>query len=294
MQRWEKRLDSDDYPECLRSSPRPPRVLYGCGSPELMRPGLAVVGARRATPYGLACAREFAGWAASQGVVIISGAAAGCDQAAHRAALEAGGSTVAVLGCGADVDYPPSAAKLLAQLREHHAVVAECPWGMRPNRYTFPNRNRIIAALASAVLVVEAALPSGTFSTADHALAAGRDVYVVPGSIYSRTQRGCNRLLRQGARPITEISDLADELRASGLYHELTPECVPGGWPVRDLDALARRAAAALIADPMRPDDAARALGVDVVTLGRALSLLESVGVVARFPDGRYGTAGRR
>jgi DNA processing protein len=278
------RIDRGDsaYPECLEPTPQPPEILWGMGDPGLLRAGLAVIGARRATPYGLTCARMFAGWAAEHGVVVVSGGAVGCDRAAHEAALEAGGATVAVLGCGPDVDYPRDADGLMRRIRERGAVVAELPWGVGPRAYHFPKRNRLIAGLAKAVLVVEAALPSGTFSTADHALAAGREVWAVPGSVLYSGCRGSNTLLSQGAVPICEVSDLATALERLGLCRD-RPE--NDGAPPRVTDRLA----AALLADPMRPDDAAFALRTDVVTILRQVTALEQEGVVRRYPDGRYG-----
>jgi DNA processing protein len=213
----------------------------------------------------------------------VSGAAYGCDQAAQRAALEAEGRTVAVLGCGADVDYPRATASLIDVIRRRGAVVSELAWGHPPARWAFPNRNRIIAALAAAVLVVEAGLPSGTFSTADHALDAGRQVLAVPGSVFAPECRGSNRLIRQGATPVTDISELAQELRACGLLEADGPDGVPFAVPAED------RLARALLADPMRPDDVARALALDVVDVMRRIGRLEASGVVRRYPDGRYG-----
>lgn len=284
--RHELQIGEEGYPLCLAESPRPPEILYVLGDPSVLEPGLGVVGARKATPYGLACAQRFAGWAASRGVTIVSGAACGCDQAAQVAALGVGGRTVAVLGCGADVDYPRGASTLLAKIRRQGAVVSEQPWGTQPVRWAFPERNRIIAGLSAAVLIVEAGLPSGTFSTADHALDAGRDVLAVPGSIFAPECRGANRLIRQGARAVTDISELADELRSSGLLNG------PGKGPS---DARPPQAGAddpvarALLADPMRPDDLARALGMDIVEAVRRIARLEAVGVAHRYPDGRYG-----
>jgi DNA processing protein len=285
---WELASHESGYPACLVDSPRPPRVLRGFGDRSLLRPGLAVVGSRRATPYGESCARLFAAWAAEHGVVVISGAAVGCDLAAHTAALAVRGQTVAVLGCGADIDYPRSAARVLAHMRTHGTVVSELPWGTRPLRYHFPERNRIIAALASVVLVVEAGLPSGTFSTADHALDAGRTVLAVPGSVFSENSRGCNRLILQGAHPVTDVSDLAAELAAVGLTVPGRPPVSLGPAPAPGTDA-ASRLEAALAADPMRPDDAARLLGLDIVAIARMLTGLEAKGTIKRYPDGRYG-----
>jgi DNA processing protein len=293
--RWELRLGEPDYPACLLDSLRPPRVLYGMGDPSLLRSGLGVIGSRKTSPYGRACAQMFAGWAAEQGVVIVSGAAMGCDHEAHRAALDVGGPTVAVLGCGPDTDYPPISRRLLAQIRECGTVVSEQPWGTLPTRWMFPERNRIIAALGAALLVVEAGLPSGTFSTADHAADIGRPVLVVPGSIFYPGCTGCNRLLRQGATPITEVSDLADELRSLGLLDVDHDTEVPDGRialaPVHGRD---RELASALAADPMRPDDAAYALGMDLVAVARSLTVLEATGMITRYPDGRYGPSRTR
>ncbi len=271
-------LGSPGYPAQLADIPDPPKVLYGIGDPAALVPGLAVVGARHATPYGLRATRLFAGWAASCGVTIISGAAIGCDREAHVAALEASGATVAVLGCGADIDYPRRSAQVLSVMRERFAVVSECPFGQEPLRFAFARRNRIIAGLSSAVLVVEAGLPSGTFSTADAALDAGRDVLAVPGSIFSSESRGSNRLIRQGAAVVNDVSDLAASLGAEAVVASAQD---PGRGNVMR----------ALAADAMRPDDLARELGIDIVEMARTLGALEARGLVARYADGRYGVS---
>jgi DNA processing protein len=190
--------------------------------------------------------------------------------------------SVAVLGCGADVDYPAASRALLAHLRVHGAVVSELPWGMEPRRNAFAARNRIIAGLAGAVLVVEAGLPSGTFSTAEQAIKADREVWAVPGSIFAPECRGANRLIAQGAMPVTDVSDLALGvgrlgLVPTGLHH--VPEIV-----AEHRDAIMR----ALVADPMRPDDLARELLMDVVEVMRRIAGLEVEGKVVRQRDGRY------
>lgn len=281
--RSEVRLGEPDYPSCLLDLADPPKILYVTGDPAHLRLGLAVIGARRATPYGLGCASRFAGWAAASGVCVISGAAIGCDQAAHRAARAVPAPTVAVLGCGADIDYPSGAMSLLADLRSHCAVVSELPWGTHPTRWAFSRRNRIIAALSAAVLVVEAGLPSGTFSTADHALAIGRDVLAIPGSVNAPECRGPNRLIRQGAMPITDASELADALEGAGLLLDRsTPDATEHSGRLCVIERAVRT-------DPMRPDDLARALTQDVVSVVRILGELELRNRVVRFRDGRYG-----
>ena len=284
-ERFELPLGDAGYPALLAESPDPPSRLYGLGDPSLLVPGLAVIGARKATPYGLQAAQLFAGWAARAGYTIVSGGAIGCDQAAHRAALEAGSATVAVLGCGADVVYPSNAAELLVEIARTGVVVSEQPWGTPPQRWTFRTRNRIIAGLAGALLVLESGLPSGTFSTADYALAAGRDVLVVPGSIFAPECRGANRLLHQGATPICDVSELSDALVGVLPPPTTSPEAWTLGANATNDDPVL----AALRTHHWRPDDLARTLTLDIVTVARRIGALEGAGLVVRFPDGRYG-----
>jgi DNA processing protein len=286
--RWLLNVDDPAYPETLRCSPEPQERLYGIGDPSRLVPGLGIVGARKATPYGMWASERFGAWAGAAGVMVVSGAALGCDSAAQAAAVGAGGPSVAVLGCGADVDYPRASRALLERLRREGAVVSEVKWGEEPRRWSLQRRNRIIAAFSRALLVVEAALPSGTFSTADYALNAGREVLAVPGSIRSRESRGTNRLIQQGATPITDVSDLADVLHSLGLVPEPDPaEPEDRGQRPGTTDLLARM----LLADPMRPDDAAWTLGMDIRDVTVRITRLEASGLVARYPDGRYGPA---
>lgn len=285
--RFEIPLDDPDYPDILRASPDPPTRLYVIGNPECLRPGLAVIGARKATPYGLSATAILAGWAARSGYLIVSGGAIGCDQAAHRAALEQGAATVAVMAGGADVAYPSGASTLLRDIADKGAVISENPWGTRPQRWMFRRRNRIIAGMCAAVLVVEAGLPSGTFSTADDALAADREVFAVPGSILSPESRGSNRLISQGATMITDATDLL--LALTPLLGEPSGGAVDPCHPAPAADELVR----ALRANPMRPEDVAQALGLDVVSVVRRLGTLEYQGEVTRYTDGRYGAAAR-
>lgn len=282
MNRFEIGVEDAAYPSILRCAPDPPKVLYGFGDPGIITPGLGIIGARKATPYGTRCARAFGSWSARAGIPVVSGAALGCDHAALESALDAEGPTVAVLGCGADLDYPLRSAPLLGRMRLTGVVLSELPWGTQPKKWTFARRNRIIAGLSRAVLVVEAALPSGTFSTADQALDAGRDVYAVPGSIYAPECRGSNRLIRQGAVPITCVSDLSQELAADRLPPDADSLiCEPSG--------LADRVVAAARAHPSRPDDLAHDLGMSINEVAIALSRHERSGALVRYRDGRYG-----
>lgn len=276
------------YPESLMQIPKPPDRLYVVGNPEALQPGLAIIGARRATPYGRGCARRFARLAAEKGIVVISGGARGCDSESHRAALDAGGTTVVVLGGGCNQIYPAEHAGLFQSIVDGGgAVLSEQPWDYRPLPYTFRLRNRLIAGLARAVLIVEAGLPSGTFSTADEALAAGRDVLVVPGAITSATSQGANRLMYQGARPIVDddsfddaLFDLFGQLKYPGLLTEME---------IQDDPVLA-----ALLAEPLPLDKlyeiADSAYGEDGrAKLMEVLVEAEAGGIIARQPDGKWG-----
>ncbi len=203
------------YPPALAPLPDAPPLLFVQGQPAaLATRALAIVGARAATPYGLAVARELARAVASAGLVVVSGLARGIDASAHEGALEGGGATVAVQGCGPDRVYPPAHRRLAARIRERGALVSELLPGAAPLRHHFPLRNRLISGLARATLVVEARERSGSLVTAMHALEQGRDVAAVPGPVTAPTSTGTNRLLRDGAFVVLEP---ADALRLLGV-----------------------------------------------------------------------------
>lgn len=203
-------IEDEDYPALLREIFQPPLILFYRGTllPNASR--LAMVGARRASTYGKHVAEAMAADLARQGVTVVSGAARGIDTASHRGALTAG-RTVAVLGCGLDVVYPPENGRLLAEIAERGAVISEYPPGTRPLAAFFPARNRIISGLSRGTIVVEAAEKSGSLITAELALSEGRDVFAVPGSIYSDTSRGCHRLIQQGAKLVVDAVDVLAE-----------------------------------------------------------------------------------
>lgn len=284
------------YPERLEEVDRPPARLYVAGNPQALLPGLAVVGARKATPYGLGCARRFAGMAAERGLAIVSGGARGCDAVAHEAALAAGAPTVAFLGGGIDEPYPRQNLGLFQRIVDAGgALVSEHEWSYAPLPFTFRERNRLIAGLARATLIVEAGLPSGTFSTADAALAAGREVLVVPGAITSAASRGANRLIYQGAVPIVDDEAFADALLASFgcLRQEAAPIPETGAPPPpRGAEAalLAAIQAEPLGMEALRELALRHRRGTDAVTwLMVWLAEAQRDGLVARYPDGRYG-----
>jgi DNA processing protein len=204
-----------NFPARLRAIYDPPPALYlrGVGSPELLAGrGVAVVGARACSPYGAQVARMLGRELATAGLVVVSGLARGVDGEAHRGALESGGLTVAVLGCGIDRDYPASHAPLSRRIEERGLVVSEYEPGVEPAPWRFPARNRIIAGLCEAVVVVEARERSGALITADFALEEGREVFAVPGEITAALSNGTNALLKLGATPLTSTTDVLDAL----------------------------------------------------------------------------------
>jgi DNA processing protein len=203
------------YPPLLAQLYDPPAELYVRGDLQILdESAVAIVGARSCSPYGSQVARSLARELAAAGLVVVSGLARGIDGEAHRGTLEAGGRTVAVLGCGIDRDYPRSHAELALRIREQGAVVSEYPPGVEPAPWRFPARNRIIAGLCVATVVVEARERSGALITADFALELGREVFAVPGEITSALSAGTNDLLRQGAAPLLAAGDV---LAALGL-----------------------------------------------------------------------------
>ena len=208
---------SRDYPPLLAAIHDPPRRLYlrGKGSIEMLsRPAVAIVGTRSCSAYGAQVARRLGRELAAAGATVISGLARGVDAEAHRGALEAGGPTVAVLGCGIDRDYPRTHAALARRVAEVGLLVSEYEPGTEPAPWRFPARNRIIAGLAGVTVIVEARAKSGALITADFALEDGREVFAVPGEITSALSRGTNELLRLGAAPVLEPGDV---LAALGL-----------------------------------------------------------------------------
>lgn len=296
----------EGYPESLMSINEPPNELFVIGNVDALRDGLAIIGARKATPYGKSSARRFALCAAEHGIPVISGGALGCDSCAHEGALAGGGETVVVLGGGCDQIYPARNLPMFQRVIDQGgAVISERHWDFPPLPYTFRARNRIIAGLARATLIVEAGLPSGTFSTADDALSSNRDVLVIPGPITSPTSRGANRLIYQGATPIVDIETFEDVL--VGLYgcmkiEDARPEKdrlvdgITGTSQLQEEDPLF----AALCADPMHVeqmlelplDESELDVGPDKLTwLMMRLATYERDGLIARFPDGRYGPA---
>ncbi len=242
----------------------------------LARPSVAIVGARACSSYGRAVARTLGRELAAAGLVVVSGMARGIDGEAHRGALEAGGETVAVLGCGIDRDYPAAHRDLASRIVARGLVVSEYEPGVEPAPWRFPARNRIIAGLCAATVVVEARERSGALITADFALEDGREVMVVPGEITSAVSAGSNALLRLGATPVTATADV---LEVYGIEQEADRPESPGGIAAVVLDRLGD--------GPASIDEIARSAGQAPGEIAAALIELELAGRVTE-DDGVY------
>lgn len=283
-------LTDPDYPALLREIHDPPPVLFARGAAYPDAPAVAVVGARRASRAGLDAARVLGAQLAEAGVTVVSGFARGVDAAAHRAALEAGGKTVAVFGCGVDVCYPPEQKGLLETLLSSGAALSEFPMGTDPEPWNFPVRNRILAGLVRIVCVVEAAEKSGSLITARCATGYGRDVAAVPGSILSPGTVGSNALLKDGAIFVRNADDILAELPAEERRHlrRAVPAHDAAAMPAH-LPADAVVLHAALDTDePKDADTLLSATGLSAARFSAALVHLELEGLVTVLPGALF------
>lgn len=276
------------YPPLLRESPDAPAVLYVQGRPgALSGPQVAMVGSRNPTAGGRDTARRFAAWFAQAGIGITSGLALGIDTASHEGALQAGGVTIAVLGCGLDICYPPENRALAARIRDQGALISEFPPGTEPRPALFPQRNRIIAGLGTGTLVVEAASRSGSLITARLAGVAGRDVFAIPGSIHNEMARGCHELIRQGAKLVERPEDVLGELKIS-LSSQLLADARPNLPAAPVLDKAYKILLDALAFEPASIDTLIERTGLNSESIASMLLILELDGHVAPHPGGRY------
>lgn len=286
-----------DYPPLMRKAGSPPLALFVAGDPALLwYPAVAVVGSRGPTAGGRDNARSFSRALVAAGYAVTSGLAAGVDRAAHEAALDAGGLTVAVLGTGPDVPYPRNHAGLMARIAAHGAVVSEHPPGTEARREHFPSRNRILAGLTLGTLVIEAASRSGALITARQAADAGREVFAVPGSIHNPMARGCHRLIRDGAALVESADEVtaalgawagalrSDLQRRLGTTVEQAPEPVD---VVATDDPAHHRLWRALGHDPSTMDQLTERTGLTAAALSSMLLVMELQGRVA-VEHGRY------
>ncbi len=297
--------DDPAFPPLLSEIPEPPALLYAWGDVSLLaRPAAGMVGSRDHSAYGAEAARLLAAGVARAGVVVVSGMARGIDAVAHAAALDAGGTSVGVLGNGFGVIYPAANRALYDRMTAHGCLVTELPPGDRPHAGAFPKRNRLISGLAGVTVVIEAAPGSGALITADCALDQGRNVLAVPGPITSPTSIGCNKLIQQGAKPALSAGDILEELglpgaadaadhgpaaaRSPGHGLGVSP---PARIPPADLTTLERSLWEALVAEPRHVDTLVAAAGVDTGAVLTALTELEMRGVVQQRPGMVFGLA---
>ena len=277
-------LADQAYPQSLLEIPDPPTLLYVRGRLEsLNRPALSIVGSRTPTPQGVQNAERFASALAEAGLVVVSGLALGIDAAAHRGALAANGNTIAFIGTGIDRIYPARNRELAHEIGERGTIVSEFPIGTPVIAANFPRRNRLISGIARGVLVVEAAVESGSLITARLACEQGRDVFAIPGSIHSPQAKGCHQLIKQGAKLVETAQDVLEELHWSRL-----PETTHRGP-----DSVAQRSEGSVILDhmgydPCSMDDLVARCGLTADVLSVMLLHLELEGRIAAMPGNRF------
>jgi DNA processing protein len=278
-------LDSSEYPRLLREIYGPPPLLYVRGE---LAPSdewaVGVVGTRKATVYGREVTRRLTSELASQGVTIVSGLAHGIDTVAHQAALDAGGRTIAVQGCGLDTVYPAENARLAAEIAKRGAVLSEHPLGTRPEARHFPARNRIVSGLALGVLVTEAAKDSGALITARMAGEQGRDVFAVPGNIFNPSASGVNYLIQNGAKLVTGLADILEELNLTMVVEQRAAQlALPE-------DATERALLHQLSSQPVHIDEISRAADLPMPVVSATLALMELKGMVRQVGGMNYVT----
>lgn len=277
------------YPDLLKTIFDPPTCLYYHGNLEcLQQPALAIIGSRAATSYGRQISFQLSRDLARKGITIVSGMAFGIDSESHRGALAGGGKTVAVLGCGLDVVYPPQNRGLYQEVAESGALLTEYPPGTRPEGFRFPARNRIISGCVLGVIVVEAALKSGSLITARLALEQGREVFAVPGRVDSVKSAGAHKLLQQGAHLVHNTDDILEELGiAMSMQPTLNPKQTSGGedWLCQGEKQLL----SCLDIYPVTIDEIVRSSGLPPGEIHSLLLSLEFKGMVKQTPGQQYG-----
>ncbi|HBM73992.1 MAG TPA: DNA-protecting protein DprA [Clostridiaceae bacterium] len=273
-------IDDEAYPKRLKEIFDPPHVLYIKGNINNDLKCIGIVGTRKCTQYGRIVAREISKLICEYNIGVISGMARGIDTEAHIGALEEGGYTCAVLGCGLDIVYPPENSKLMCSIEKYGALISEYPPTIQPFARNFPARNRIISGMCDAVVIVEAGERSGALITADFALEQGRDVYAVPGSILSNVSKGTNHLIKEGAKPLTDISDILYELN-------IESKTADRGHYGENLDIREKMIVDALSDCPIHIDDLMRRLSLRVSEINSVITCLEMKGIIKILP-GKY------
>jgi len=278
------RWDEPSYPARLKEIHDPPPILYCKGDlTDADEWSLAVVGTRRATPYGRQVAEEMSHQLAANGITVVSGLARGIDAIAHKAALEAGGRTIAVLACGLDVVYPPEHKKLAAQIPENGALVSDYPLGTEPRGDYFPRRNRIMSGMALGTLVVEGDIKSGALITARLAIDQNREVFAVPGSVFSPQSRGTNTIIGRGeAKLVQTVEDVLEELNLTMVPQQMEMNEL---IPATDTEADILRH---ISKEPVHVDEVCRESGLPVSTVSSLLAMMELKGLVKQMAPMAY------
>lgn len=278
-------IEDASYPAQLKEIPSPPPVLFVKGNPELLcEPQIAMVGSRNPSNIGLRTAAEFAEALARAGFVVTSGMALGIDAASHQGALMAGGHTIAVAGTGLDRVYPACHKQLATEIAAQGALVSEFPLGTAAKSSHFPRRNRIISGLCQGLLVVEAAQQSGSLITAKLALEQNREVFAIPGSIHNPLARGCNALIRQGAKLVETVEDIFEEL---GQYNQ-SYKCSDTQISQTELDLEQQNLLKLIPYSPITVDNLVQESGFSVEIVSSILLVLELQGYIAAAAGGSY------
>jgi DNA processing protein len=279
------------YPPQLKEIYAPPPVIFIKGTLSVFdQHAVAIVGMRKPSPYGVKATGKITRELVSADIAIISGLALGIDTEAHRACLEAGGKTVAVLGCGIDTPYPRRNVGLAERIVENGAIVSEFPFGTPPEAFNFPRRNRIISGLSSGVLVVEAGKRSGSLITANYALQQNRDVFAVPGSIFSSHSVGTFNLIHNGAVPVRGAGEILDTISVVKNYLNMpdTPSANPNSLHVETLSSTEQSIYKALAETPLRMDQLAEISHCEIAELYGIVLNLELKGLIRQVSGQKY------
>lgn len=275
--------EDEAYPDRLREIHRSPPLLYLRGEFQLEDEwAVAIVGTRHFTSYGQQVTERVAGSLARNGVTIVSGLARGIDGVAHRAALEAGGRTLAVLGSGVDITYPPEHRALAQDIIEQGALISNYPLGTPPDGSNFPPRNRIISGLSKAVLVIEAGQRSGALITANYAVEQGREVFATPGNIFAPKSKGCNQLIKKGAHPLLDAQDVLELLDMTQIAEQKAARKVLPSNPTE------AKLFQALGLESMHVDDISSQVNLPVEEVSSTLALMELKGMVRKVTGMKY------
>jgi len=275
-----------NYPEYLKEIHDPPILLYYKGDIAGNDVCIGIVGSRRSSEYGKNVAENFAERLARTGFIIVSGMARGIDTKAHEGALKAGGKTYAIIGSGIDITYPPENKKIMKAIIENGAVISEFPPGTMPNSYNFPIRNRIISGISLGIVVVEAGLKSGSLITANLALEQGRDVFAVPGNINKFISKGTNKLIKEGAKLVSDVDDILDEYKTFFNIDKSTQ--IGTNVPIKKLSTDERKIIELLKIQKLYLEDISLKTAITLQNLSYLSLCLEMKGIIAKEMSGQY------